>query len=792
MRILVTGGAGFIGSHLCDRLLAEGHEVIAMDNLLTGSTDNIAHLAGQERFRFIHHDVTNYIFIEGPLDAVLHLASPASPIDYLELPIQTLKVGALGTHKALGLAKAKGARFLLTSTSEVYGDPLVHPQPETYWGNVNPVGPRGVYDEAKRFAEAMVMAYQRFHQVNTKIVRIFNSIMADEMVVLFNDEHSHIEPIEEYANSIEKSKLEIPRRIYVPSFNPETFKIELRLANALIKHPSFNKDAFKIKTRYGRHIKVTGDHSVFRQSKDGTPEAIPVRQLKVGDYVAIPSYLPVIEKDRTEVNIAEELMRTAASKEDLWNYAISSSQLIPLIEEHKELIFELLMASSHFDGSKRKRNTVGCTWRYYRQMGLLPLILVSELWRRGLWSWPVDAMIRPYTGGRTRAINNNIAISNDLLWLLGLYIAEGCFVNKDGDYRLLISTDGVYLERAAAILESHFGVTPTLLPASETRSPSLYSDSKLLLYVFQKLFEVTGASKTIRIPPWIMQLPLSRVKHFLEGYREGDGTHTGYEQKRELTFVTTSEGLATDLTYLLMRFGLVASVGEYTSTIKRYPDKVYPFNTVTICEVDNFDILTWDQGVRQTLNAGRIGDLVWAPIKEIEPIEATNFVYDFSVEGYENFVAGNGVCAHNTYGPRMRLADGRVVPNFIQQALRREPLTVYGDGQQTRSFQYVSDLVEGIYRLLRSEEPEPVNIGNPHEFTIREFAELVNTITENPAGIVVKPDLRIADDPQTRKPDITKAQQVLGWEPRVNLEEGLRLTIPWFREQLRKLGQLPE
>jgi dTDP-glucose 4,6-dehydratase len=175
MRVVVTGGAGFLGSHLCDRLLKEGHEVIAVDNLLTGNPRNIRHLADEKRFRFLRHDVTHFIFIDGPVDAVLHFASPASPIDYLELPIQTLKVGSLGTHNALGLAMAKNSRFLLASTSECYGDPLVHPQPETYWGNVNPIGPRGVYDEAKRFAEAMTMAYQRHHGVETRIVRIFNT-----------------------------------------------------------------------------------------------------------------------------------------------------------------------------------------------------------------------------------------------------------------------------------------------------------------------------------------------------------------------------------------------------------------------------------------------------------------------------------------------------------------------------------------------------------------------------------------------------------------------------------------
>jgi len=173
--VLITGGAGFLGSHLCDNFIQEGHEVICVDNLITGSRDNIAHLFGNSQFKFLHCDVTEYIYVAGSLDYVLHFASPASPIDYLDLPIQTLKVGSLGTHKALGLAKDKGARFLLASTSEVYGDPLIHPQPEGYWGNVNPIGPRGVYDEAKRFAEALVMAYHRAHGVETRIARIFNT-----------------------------------------------------------------------------------------------------------------------------------------------------------------------------------------------------------------------------------------------------------------------------------------------------------------------------------------------------------------------------------------------------------------------------------------------------------------------------------------------------------------------------------------------------------------------------------------------------------------------------------------
>ena len=316
MRVLVTGAAGFLGSNLCDRLLAEGHKVVGMDNFITGNPANLEHLAGRSDFLFIRHDVSNFIFVPGELDAVMHFASPASPnpnspFGYLNLPIQTMKAGALGTHNTLGVASAQGARFILASTSEIYGDPLVHPQTEEYWGHVNPIGPRSVYDEAKRFAEALTMAYHRFHGADTRIVRIFN-----------------------------------------------------------------------------------------------------------------------------------------------------------------------------------------------------------------------------------------------------------------------------------------------------------------------------------------------------------------------------------------------------------------------------------------------------------------------------------------TFGPRMRLDDGRVVPNFLKQALKGEPLTVYGDGSQTRSFCYVDDLIDGIYKLLLSDEHAPVNIGNPVETTILEFAEMINTLTENPAGVVFKPGQRGEGDPQRRQPDIRRAREVLGWEPKINMEEGVLKTIPYFREKM--------
>jgi nucleoside-diphosphate-sugar epimerase len=777
MRILITGGAGFIGSHMTDRLIAEGHRVVAMDNLVTGDLANIAHHRSNPNFEFIHHDVSNHIHVRGDLDWVLHFASPASPIDYLQLPIQTLKVGALGTHNTLGLAKAKGAKFLLTSTSEVYGDPLVHPQQEDYWGNVNCIGPRGVYDEAKRFAEAVTMAYHRVHKLDVRIVRIFNSILADETVVLFNDETAHIEPIGDYSDSIDSSPLIVPRRIYVPSFNPKTFRMELRLANALIKHSSAHNDAFLIKTRYGRQVRVTGDHSVFRRNKHGEPEAVPVRELKEGDYLAIPAYLPVAEQDLESINIAEHLIQHT-SGEELWEYVLVSDELRPLIEEQREFIIEKIAESGRFSAHRGRRAAYIAWWKFRRD-GILPLFVVSALMRRGPWRWPDDAWLRPYKNGGGTAVRNRVKVTDDMLWMLGLYVAEGCSVSKEGDYRLLLSSDQAFVARATQVLASHFGVEPRYKAPEPQRGPGLYVDSRLLLYAFDRIFRVVAKSHEQRVPAWIMQLPLTRVKHFLEGYREGDGTHTNYQEKRELAFNTVSEGLATDLTYLLMRFGIVASVGHYESSFSRYPGRRYPFHRVTVCEVSNFDILTWDQGVTQQLNAARLGDLVWAKIRSIDPIEPTPYVYDFVVEGFENFVAGNGVACHNTYGPRNRVNDGRVVPTFINQALRGEPLTVFGEGSQTRSFQYVDDLVEGIRRLMDAQFNKPVNIGNPNEMTILEFAKLILRLTGSRSEVEYRP--LPVDDPKTRRPDITRAKEVLGWEPRVPVEEGLKKTIEWYR-----------
>jgi hypothetical protein len=281
-----------------------------------------------------------------------------------------------------------------------------------------------------------------------------------------------------------------------------------------------------------------------------------------------------------------------------------------------------------------------------------------------------------------------------------------------------------------------------------------------------------------RIPGWILGLPLSRLKWFVEGYREGDGVHSGKKLHAAVRheFSTVSTRLKDDLVVALARFGLVPSVGRYETTFRqRTGERRYPFWRLTLAHVAPWSPLEWDDGVEQRLNARVTGDIVWATVTDIRPIESTPLVYDFSVPGYENFWAGTGVIAHNTYGPRMRPHDGRAIPTFIRQALEEKPLTVFGDGSQTRSFCFVDDLVRGLILLAESGEHLPVNIGNPTEMSLLHLAEAVIQATGSTSKIVY--EALPVDDPQVRQPDITRARQLLGWEPEISLEEGLRRTL---------------
>ena len=772
MRVVVTGAAGFIGSHLCEFLLAGGAEVVGLDNFITGSPDNLNTFWTAERFTFVRRNVTEYIHVDGPVDWVLHFASPASPRDYLELPIQTLKVGALGTHNALGLAKEKGAGFLLASTSEVYGDPLVHPQREDYWGNVNPVGPRGVYDEAKRFAEAMTMAYHRFHGVNTRIVRIFNSIPADEFTVAFDSDDLYFGPIGDYAARLKAGQLH-GRKILVPAFDPATFRIGLKAVSAVIEHPLQN-DVYEITTRYGRRVRVTADHSVFRRNPAGVPEAVPVIALQPGDHIAIPAALPVVERDILDITISTALLERDGTDRPLWSYAVVSPSWKAIIEEHREEIHRIVEHSGRVRRGRYRRGLTAATNKY-RRLSLLPLAVVKSLGVR----IPPDARIRLFTAGAHVALPDRIQLTDDVLWLLGFFLAEGCKVRGGKNCYIQFASDQRYLDKAARILQDTFNVHVVRARATAGRAPSIYAHSVLLYFVFEHIFQVMKPE----IPAWILQLPLPRLKWFLEGYREGDGTHSGKKVGRDLCFDTVSERRARDLNLILLRFGIVASVGRYATTFRRkYGDRKFPFYRLTVCAVSNFNILDWDSGVTQTLNAQRLGDLVWARVRTIEKSVGTRYVYDFSVPEAENFFGGSGVCCHNTFGPRMRLHDGRAIPAFMTQALSHSPITVFGDGSQTRSFQYISDLIEGVWRLMNRGNSSPVNIGNPQEMTLLDLAKRVIRLADSRSEIVFRP--LPEDDPKVRQPDIGRARASLGWEPRVDTDQGLRLTLEWFRQQV--------
>jgi nucleoside-diphosphate-sugar epimerase/intein/homing endonuclease len=781
---VVTGGAGFLGSHLCDYLLARKYRVICVDNLLSSTLTNLEHIK-DPNFVFIYHDVIEHIAIDEPVDVVYHLAALASPIDYLRQPLHSLKVGSHGTHNALGLAKWKRARFLLASTSEVYGDPQVHPQPETYWGNVNPVGPRGVYDEAKRYAEAMTMAYHRQQGVDTSIVRIFNSVLADEQVLFDDGRELRRERVSALAGSLARHAVAagyVPRSapqslavldefspaieypldgFAVPAFGARG-RISAAPATSLIAHPT-SDPCFEIRTRYGRSVRVTGHHSVFVEGPDGEPERREASELQAGDRIAVARRIDVPERDRAEIDLLD-VWRHAEG--DPWDLLVEAPGLGALAWQQRFEIFGLLV-SERRNAGPHWRNGAWTKLIRMRDTDRVPLPVL-----RRLGVLPNQALVRTRKAGRSVPLLARIPVTDGLLWLLGLWVAEGSRFERGGDGYLTISGDQGLLARATAIVERELGLHVVAAPASPARSAAIFIHSKLLLRVFDYLgFE----DNRKRIPGWILGLPLARLKWFIEGYREGDGVHSGDKLAAGVRheFSTVHEELKDDLLVAFARFGLVASVGRYETTFRQKTgDRRYPFWRLTLANLSPWSPLQWDAGVTQRLNARCTGDIVWAAVTRIDEIEPTELVYDFSVPGLENFWAGTGIMASNTYGPRMRPHDGRAIPTFVRQALENKPITIFGDGSQTRSFCYVDDLIRGLYLLAESGEHLPVNIGNPGEFTISELAEVVTRLTGSTSEVVH--EALPVDDPQVRRPDITRARQVLGWEPEIELEDGLR------------------
>ncbi|HWM22892.1 MAG TPA: NAD-dependent epimerase/dehydratase family protein [Ilumatobacteraceae bacterium] len=765
-RVVVTGGAGFLGSHLCRALLDRGDEVVAIDNLVTGSVANIEALFGRRGFAFVEHDVSTYVWVPGDVDAVMHLASPASPADFERIPIQILKVGGLGTHNGLGLAKAKGARFFLASTSEVYGDPLVHPQPETYWGNVNPIGTRGVYDEAKRYAEAMTMAYHRHHGLDTRIVRIFNSVLADEQVLYDDGTELRRETIGELARRVgDNVALE---GYCVPAFDA-TGRVDAAEAIALVGHPPTGP-CFEVRTRYGRSIRVTGDHSLFVEDQHGRPSPLPVSSLKVGDRVAIAAQIDVPTRDRTNVSMLDVWSSAGG---DPWRLSLTWPGLGGQVWDHRQELLGYL--ESAFPGQDRRSRL----WPRVISSRDRDMLTLAEVRRMGFAVPAKVAQVRLRSGGPSARMPLHIDVSDEFLWTLGLWVAEGSWQVSDHNSFITISGEIGLLERAAKVFERDLGLHTVWAPASVQRAASIFVHGQLLIRLMEHLG--FGGNRK-RIPGWILGLPLARLKWFIEGYRCGDGVHSGkkFEEGIRHEFSTTSTELKDDLVVALARFGICPSVGRYETTVKqRTGERRYPFWRLTLCNVDPWSPLEWDDGVDQGLNARRTGDLVWAAVTEISEIEPDGLVYDFSVPGRENFWAGTGVMAHNTFGPSMRPDDGRAVSNFLVQALRGEAITIYGDGSQTRSFTYVDDEIRGFLALLDSDITTPVNIGNPTEYTISQLAEMAIEVTGSSSELTFEP--LPVDDPTRRQPDITLARKHLGWEPTVELREGLERTAEYFR-----------
>ena len=670
----------------------------------------------------------------------------------------------------------------------MYGDPLVHPQPETYWGNVNPIGPRGVYDEAKRYAEAMTMAYHGQQGVDTSIARIFNSVLADEQVLFDDGRELRRETVADLAARLAPRAIaaaytprpggvalveeepspavEYPLDGYrVPAFAADGRSLAAE-ATALIAHPPTDR-CFEVRARYGRSVKVTGHHSVFVEGPGGEPTPKPARELRPGDRIAVARRIAVPERDRTTVSMLDVW---AFAEEDPWNLCVEAPGLGALAWQQRYDLFGLLVSERRNNGPNW-RNGAWSKLISMRRSDRVPL----PVFRRLGVPVPAQARVRLRHTGRSVPLPASIPITDGLLWLLGLWVAEGSWYEARGGAYLTLSADPGLLARAAAVIERELGLHVVCGRGSAARSDAIFVHSVLLL----RLMEYLGfGGNRKRIPGWILGLPLSRLKWFLDGYREGDGVHSGKSIERgRHVFVTVHNELKDDLVVALARFGLVASVGRrFTRFRKRTGNRRYPSWTIALGNVSPWNPLEWDRGVVQRLKFHAVGDLVWAPVTGVREVEPTPLVYDFSVPGPENFWGGNGVICHNTFGPRMRPHDGRAIPTFMRQALDGAPLTVFGDGSQTRSFCYVDDLIRGLYLLAESGEHLPVNLGNPAEFTLLELAHTVLRVTGAKSEIVY--EALPIDDPQQRQPDITRAQQLLGWKPEIELEEGLRRMLP--------------
>jgi UDP-glucuronate decarboxylase len=756
MRILVTGGAGFIGSHLIDRLMEQGHDVICLDNFFTGNKRNILKWMDHPYFELIRHDVTEPIRLE--VDQIYHLACPASPVHYQYNPVKTIKTNVIGTMNMLGLAKRVKARFLIASTSEVYGDPDVHPQTEEYRGNVNCIGPRSCYDEGKRVAETLAFDYHHQNNVDIRVARIFNSLTGDQPVIYYQGDRLYCESFADCYDRIHQDISDVS----VPCFDSQANMV-LKPISAIWKH-KVTKTGYEITTTWGKRVKITEDHSLFTRDENGLPKPVFGKDLQVGDDVAVPTHLPFIDKSLEPFYITDKISGTGIS--------ICPEDVVSYLEQYREAIYNYLQqkgisSRQHFSHLKK-----------YEAGNRIPL----ELWQHlGLPITPKECIA---TASSAKRVNNYIEDIEAFLWFLGFYLAEGCLVYRQpGDYQLLFSSNFKYLEKLVAVCRSLFGCECKIRwDEASNKAPSVRIRSKIIVDLVVNSFGFGKNLSTEKdIPNWILQLPKQQLVHFLQGFWQGDGNHDAKTTGSRLILNSSSPAIIEKLVLILAKFGIVGSVSEFYTTVSKSNPKQYKSYRLTVQGLDRYEILSLADS-KQTLQAKTTNHLAWAKVKEISAFEIDDFVYDFSVPEGENFIGGTyGICCHNTYGPRMLENDGRVVSNFVVQALQGIPLTVYGDGSQTRSFCYVSDLVEGLIRLMNGDYIGPVNLGNPGEYTILELAEKIQQMINPDAQIEFKPLPQ--DDPRQRQPDITKAKQYLGWQPTVPLDQGLELMIQDFRDR---------
>lgn len=1062
MKILVTGGAGFLGSHLIDRLMEQGHEVLCLDNFYTGTKRNIYKWLNHPYFELIRHDITEPIRLEA--DQIYHLACPASPIHYQYNPVKTIKTNVMGTLNMLGLAKRVKARFFLASTSEVYGDPNVHPQTEEYRGNVNCIGIRSCfdpkteilteagwlafpdlqpdvkvatlnsegkveyhipeeyivqtyigemycfanskfdfcvtpnhwmyvrtetgqlkfiradegqvweslqvltggdfdgeevewfelgkfpinglgkvkkifmddwleflgyyisegcvdvrkrlqvvggndydvsdydvliaqenaegrwkianclsrlgfeffdwdesqfkictqqlaeillplgksgnkyiprelfqlsrrqllvlfnalmmgdasegedcynyyskskqladdvqelaircgyaasvvshamgrdfyrvnirpikdvnlveperfryagkvycvnvtnhvvfvrrngraawcgqcYDEGKRVAETLAFDYYRQNNVDIRVARIFNSLTGDQKVLYYIGEELYYETFTECYNRINGDI----SNVSVPCFD-EDYKTVIKPISAIWKH-RVKKKGFQITTAWGKHIKITEDHSLFTRDENNKPQAAFGKDLRIGDEIGVPGYISFLEKPLQPFYIIDKI----SSKEEV---SIESENTIFYMEKYGDKIREYLLAK----GLKPSR--LYSTLKNYEINNQIP-------W--DLWEYlkvPLSEKDKVCYSS-IKGIKNWMGHVEEFLWLLGFYVAQGSLINNE----LVFKGEAEELAKVMELMEIIFEYKPEI---DQERYISI--ESKILVDLIG--YGLNFGRKEKDIPNWILQLPPGQLIMFLQGFAKGNGV----ELNSRLEFKIDSQLVTEKLVLILAKFGLVAGILEMEEQVYR----------ITVEELEDNNIQNFSK-VQQKILAKTTGDIVWAKIESIEEFEIDDYVYDFSVPNYENFIGGSySVFAHNTYGPRMLENDGRVVSNFIAQALKGIPLTVYGDGSQTRSFCYVSDLVEGFIRLMNQDFIGPVNLGNPGEYTILELAQKIQKMVNQDLEIIYKP--LPEDDPRQRQPDITRGKKYLGWEPTVPLEEGLKLTIEDFRGRLK-------